>query len=118
MNKLNTDKSYIKKFIALVLSFGPGIFAVDYTIATGIATTMIVALIVPVIGANSIQMQTLSQVFNVSVLPILMPGIILLVNNKKIISQYKASLWINNGLLSAMFFSCLISYNGVMALPE
>ncbi len=36
-------KSLIKKIIGILLSFGPGIFAIGYTIGTGSVTSMIVA---------------------------------------------------------------------------
>lgn len=78
----------------------------------------LVALIVPVFGANPIQMQILSQVFNVFVLPIVILGIILLVNNKKVMKNYKTSLFVNIGLYASLLFACIISYNGVVALFE
>jgi Mn2+/Fe2+ NRAMP family transporter len=41
---ISTDrKSIIQKAIALILGFGPGIFAIGYTIGTGSVTSMIVA---------------------------------------------------------------------------
>jgi Mn2+/Fe2+ NRAMP family transporter len=86
----------------------------QFRIITAIACLF--ALIVPVFGANPIEMQILSQVFNVFVLPLVIVGIMLLVNNKKIMKGYKTSIWINLGLVAALFFSCLISYNGVQAL--
>ena len=78
----------------------------------------LVALVVPVFGSNPIQMQILTQVFNVFVLPLVIIGIILMVNNKKVMKGYKTNLAINIGLFAALFFSCVISYNGVMALLE
>ena len=78
----------------------------------------LVALIVPVFGANPIEMQILSQVFNVFVLPIVVLGIILMVNNKKVMKGYKTGLWVNIGLFAALFFSLIISYNGVLALLD
>ena len=74
------------------------------------------ALIVPVFGANPIEMQIMSQVFNVFVLPLVIVGIMLLINNKKIMKEFKTSIWINLGLIAAFFFACVISYNGVIAL--
>ncbi|MGB6153386.1 MAG: divalent metal cation transporter [Pricia sp.] len=74
------------------------------------------ALIVPVFGANPIQMQIVSQVFNVFVLPLVILGIILLINNKKLMTTYKSGIALNLGLAAALFFSCVISYNGVVAL--
>lgn len=88
----------------------------QFRIVTAIAS--VVALIVPVFGANPIEMQILSQVFNVFVLPIVVFGIILMVNNKKVMKGYKTSIGVNIGLYSALFFSCVISYNGILALME
>lgn len=78
----------------------------------------LVALIVPIFGANPIEMQILSQVFNVFVLPIVVLGIILILNNKKIMKGYKTSVFVNVGLFSALLFSCIISYNGILALVD
>jgi len=78
----------------------------------------LVALIVPVFGANPIEMQILSQVFNVFVLPIVILGIILMVNNKKVMKGYKTSTFVNVGLVASLLFACIISYNGVLALFE
>ena len=77
-----------------------------------------VALIGPAFGANPIELQILSQVFNVFVLPAVVLGIILIVNSKKVMKGYKTGLWINIGLFAALFFSLVISYNGVVALTE
>ena len=43
MATLQTKKSLIQKIIAIILGFGPGIFAIGYTIGTGSVTSMIVA---------------------------------------------------------------------------
>lgn len=43
MPTTKTKKSLLKKILALILGFGPGIFAIGYTIGTGSVTSMIVA---------------------------------------------------------------------------
>ena len=78
----------------------------------------LVALIGPAFGANPIEIQILSQVFNVFVLPAVVLGIILIVNSIKIMKGYKTSIGVNIGLFSALFFSLVISYNGIVALTE
>ncbi|APY00968.1 Nramp family divalent metal transporter [Lacinutrix venerupis] len=78
----------------------------------------LVAIIGPAFGANPIEIQILSQVFNVFVLPAVILGIILIVNNKKVMKAYKTSIGINIGLFAALFFSLVISYNGIVALTE
>ena len=86
----------------------------QFRVITGVACLF--ALIVPVFGANPIEMQIMSQVFNVFVLPIVILGILLLINNKKIMKGHTTSIWINIGLAAALLFACIISYNGVVAL--
>lgn len=88
----------------------------QFRIITAIACLF--ALIVPVFGANPIEMQIMSQVFNVFVLPVVIIGILLLINNKKIMKGHKTSIWINLGLSAALLFACLISYNGILALID
>ncbi|SFW60166.1 Nramp family divalent metal transporter [Cellulophaga fucicola] len=82
------------------------------------AVACLVALIGPAFGANPIEVQILSQVFNVFVLPIVVLGIILILSNKKIMKNYKTSLGVYIGLFAALFFSLVISYNGILALLD
>ena len=88
----------------------------QFRIITAIAC--LVALIVPVFGANPIEMQILTQVFNVFVLPLVILGIFFMVNNRKLMKGYKTGILVNLGLFASFFFSCIISYNGVLALLE
>lgn len=86
----------------------------QFRIITAIAC--LVALIGPIFNANPIEVQILSQVFNVFVLPIVILGIILMVRNKKVMKDYKTSLGVYIGMYAALFFSLIISYNGILAL--
>jgi manganese transport protein len=88
----------------------------QFRIITAIAC--LVALIGPAFGANPIEIQILSQVFNVFVLPIVILGIILMLSSKKVMKEYKTNLGVYIGLYAALFFSLVISYNGVLALLE
>ncbi|UII80675.1 Nramp family divalent metal transporter [Flagellimonas sp. CMM7] len=86
----------------------------QFRIITAIACLF--ALIVPIFGANPIEMQIVSQVFNVFVLPLVIIGILLLINNKKIMKEHHTSKWVNMILILSLMFACLISYNGISAL--
>ena len=88
----------------------------QFRIVTFIAA--LVALIVPVFGSNPIQMQILSQVFNVFVLPAVIVGILLLINNKKVMKGHTTGTLVNITLVLALIFSLVISYNGVLGLME
>ncbi len=86
----------------------------QFRIVTAVAC--FVALIGPAFGANPIEIQILSQVFNVFVLPLVIIGIIILLNSKKVMNEYKTGLFVNIGMYAALFFSLVISYNGIIAL--
>ena len=88
----------------------------QFRVITAIASVL--ALTVPVFGANPIEIQILTQVFNVFVLPLVIIGIIILINKKEVMGNYKTSNLINIGLVLALFFSCVISYNGILAVME
>jgi len=88
----------------------------QFRVITAIACC--VALIGPAFGANPIEIQILSQVFNVFVLPLVVFGIILMLRSKKVMKDYKTSLGIYIGLYAALFFSLVISYNGIGVLLE
>ncbi len=78
----------------------------------------IIGLTIPVLGANPIKAQILTQVFNVFVLPLVIIGIIVLTNKKELMGEHKAGWALNLGMGAALFFACVISYNGVIAIAE
>ena len=89
----------------------------QFRVITAIAC--LVALIGPAFfGGKPILVQILSQVFNVFILPLVVLCIILLVNNKKVMKEYKTGIMVNIGLYAALFFSCLVSYAGAMGVIE
>ena len=93
----------------LVADYQSGILDTNsrqFRIITAIAC--LVALIGPAFGANPIEIQILSQVFNVFVLPIVVLGIILMLSSKKVMKDYKTSLGVYIGMYAALFFSLVI----------
>lgn len=87
-----------------------------FKIITGIAC--IAGLAVPIFGANPINAQILTQVFNVFVLPLVILGMLILINNKQLMGTQKASWALNTGVVLALIFACIISYNGAIAIIE
>ena len=88
----------------------------QFRIITGIASVL--ALTIPVLGFNPIKGQLLTQVFNVFVLPLVVGGIIVVINNRKLMGVHTAGYLLNALLGLAFLFSILISYNGVLAVYE
>lgn len=82
------------------------------------AVACVVALIGPILGANPIEIQILSQVFNVFVLPAVVLGIILLLRKKSVMKEYTTSLGVKMGMYGALLFSLIISYNGILGLMD
>lgn len=80
------------------------------------ALACLVALIGPVLGSNPIELQIISQVFNVFVLPLVIFGILMLINNKNLMRDYKTNIFVNAGLVLSFIFACLISYSGILGL--
>lgn len=88
----------------------------QFKIIAGLAC--LVGLTVPIFGANPINAQILSQVFNVFVLPLVIIAIIILLNRKELMGKYKASTMMNVGLGLSLVFACVVSYTGVIAIFE
>ena len=78
----------------------------------------LVALIGPILGSRPIQLQILSQVFNVFVLPLVIIGILVMIGKSDVMKGHVTSIWVKLGLYGALFFSVVISYNGVLGLIE
>ncbi|MEM9830408.1 MAG: Nramp family divalent metal transporter [Bacteroidota bacterium] len=87
-----------------------------FKVLTGIAS--VVGLSVPILGANPIAAQIATQVAAVFVLPLVIGGIMYLVNNKELMGKHTAGFGMNIGLTAALIFACIISYTGVIALLE
>ncbi|MGB5376968.1 divalent metal cation transporter [Muriicola sp.] len=78
----------------------------QFRVITAIAC--LITLIVPVFGTNPIEIQILSQVFNVFVLPFVIIGILLLINNNKVMRGHKTNFWLNMVLGMSLVFAILI----------
>lgn len=83
-----------------------------------VAIASVIGLIVPLLDANPVQAQIATQVFNVFVLPVVIIGIMFLVNNQTLMGKHKAGIKLNVGMLAALIFSLVISYNGVLGIIQ
>jgi Mn2+/Fe2+ NRAMP family transporter len=82
------------------------------------AIICMIGLTVPLLGGNPIEIQILTQVFLVFVLPLVVLGIGILVNRKTLMEEHKAGWLLNLGLVLAFIFSMVISYQGIMVLVK
>ncbi|MBW8191912.1 divalent metal cation transporter [Neiella marina] len=86
----------------------------QFRIITGFAALL--ALAIPIFGFNPVKGQILTQVFNVFVLPLVIVGILFIINNRKLMKDYAAGKTLNIILGFALLFAIAISVNGVIAL--
>lgn len=86
----------------------------QFRIITGIASVL--ALTIPVLGFNPVKGQLLTQVFNVFVLPLVVAGIIVVINKRDLMREHAAGYLLNLTLGLAFLFSVIISYNGILAI--
>ncbi len=82
------------------------------------AVACIVGLSVPILGANPIVAQIATQVANVFVLPLVIGGIMYIINRGEVMGTYKAGWLLNTGMMLAFIFSMAMSYIGFLALME
>jgi len=82
------------------------------------AVACLVGLSVPILGANPIVAQITTQVANVFVLPLVIGGVIYLINKKEVMKEYSAGWVLNISLVFAFIFSCVVSYIGFLALMD
>jgi Mn2+/Fe2+ NRAMP family transporter len=103
----------------LVADFRNGVLDIEsrqFKILTAVACLL--GLIVPIFGFNPVQAQIITQVFGVFVLPLVILGIMILINRRQLMGDQRAGWWLNAGMASALMFACVISYNGVTVLLE
>ncbi|MFC2125080.1 Nramp family divalent metal transporter [Bacteroidota bacterium] len=82
------------------------------------AVACLIGLTVPVLGSNPIMAQIGTQVTSVFVLPLVITGIIILINNRNLLKTYKAGVLLNIGLIAALVFSLIIAYKGMVGLMD
>ena len=88
----------------------------QFKILTAFASVF--GLMIPLFGANPIQAQILTQVLNVFVLPLVIIGMIVLINKKSLMGEHKANLALNAGMIFALIFACIISFNGALGIVD
>jgi Mn2+/Fe2+ NRAMP family transporter len=81
------------------------------------AVACLMGLIVPVLGVNPILAQIATQISQVFILPLIVGGIIVLINRKEM-REHRAGIMLNCGLLIAFIFSLIMSYIAMTSLKN
>jgi len=80
-----------------------------------IALALLTALVVPVFGGRPVAILILAGAIQVIVLPIATIAIMILVNNEKLMGEYKANKWLNIGLAITLIYSLFTTYAGIVS---
>ena len=97
---------------------GEGLNAQTRTFRILAAVACLIGMTVPILGANPVFVQVLTQVSQVFVLPLVIGGIFVLVNRSSVMGEYRAGYLLNLGLIFSFIFSLGISYCGVVAIYQ
>ncbi len=76
----------------------------------------VIGLLVPVLGADAVQAQIVTQIFSVFVLPLVIWGILILINRSSVMGVHRAGWGLNLGIGAALLFSLYMSYQGIVAI--
>ena len=82
------------------------------------AVAFLAALTIPVFGGRPVWILIIAGAFQAIVMPIATIAIFFLLNNKKIMGEHRAGLWLNIGLIATILFSFVTTYMGVIALSD
>ena len=80
------------------------------------AVAFLLAFTVPVFGGRPVLILVFAGALQSVVLPIATIAIFMLVNNKSIMGEHKAGLWMNIGLVVSIIFAFVTTYFGVVSI--
>ena len=79
---------------------------------------LMIGLTVPIFGGRPVWVMITSQAFQSTIMPVVTLAIIILINNKKLMGEYRAGLWLNIGLFATLIFAFVTAYIGIIGLIE
>jgi len=82
------------------------------------AGAFLLAFTVPVFGGRPVWVLVFAGALQSIVLPIATVAIFVLLNNKKLMGEHKAGLWMNTGLVVSIIFAFVTTYFGVISIIE
>ena len=80
------------------------------------AVACLIGLTIPILGANPIVAQVMTQIAQVFVLPLVIGGIAILVNRRSLMGEHRAGILLNLGLAASFVFALMISWKAITGL--
>ncbi len=82
------------------------------------AIAVLAGLVIPVLGTSPVITQVASQVTLVFVLPLVILLMLILINKREVMGDARPGWGFNILMVLALFFACVVSYTGVVALGK
>ena len=79
---------------------------------------LLAGLTVPVFGGRPVFIMIASSAFQATIMPVTTLAIIVMINNKKIMGEHSAGVWLNIGMFATLIFAFITTYLGVVGLIE
>lgn len=103
----------------LLADFRKGELQIQTPTFRGIAAFVCcLGLMVPLLGANPVAAQIMTQIAQVFVLPLVILLVMILVNRRSLMGEYRAGIILNLGMLASLIFSLVISATAARGLYE
>ncbi len=80
------------------------------------ALSLLVGLTVPVLGGRPVWVMIGSTAFQATLMPIVTLGMLVLINNKKLMGEYTPGFWLNAGIVSTVIFGLVTGFLGIVGL--
>ena len=77
---------------------------------------LLTGLTVPIFGGKPVWVMIGVTAFQTTMMPIVSLAILVLINNKKLMGEHRAGLWLNLGLVATLIFALSAAYMGVVGL--
>jgi Mn2+/Fe2+ NRAMP family transporter len=75
-------------------------------------------LTVPLLGGRPVWIMIGVTAFQTTMMPVVSGAILLLINNRKLMGEYRAGFWLNLGIVATLLFSLSATYMGMLGLLE
>ena len=82
------------------------------------ALGLLAGLTVPVFGGRPVRVMIASSAFQATIMPVVTLAAIVLLNNRKIMGENRAGLWLNIGMLATLIYAFITTYMGVIGLCD
>ena len=82
------------------------------------ALCLMTGLTVPVFGGRPVFVMIAASAFQATIMPITTLAIIFMINNKKIMGEHTAGVWLNLGMFATLIYAFITTYIGIIALIE